>query len=95
MSSDNPDEKSGGRKSKVSSAMLINGGLGEPKPRPKGVGDGEPVNIQALQKVRLTIRVTQEARLAREWKCASKPLAPSILGVRGVRELNLRSEQTN
>ena len=40
MSSENSDEKSERQKSKVSSAMLINGGLVEPKPRPRGVGDG-------------------------------------------------------
>ncbi len=48
MSSENPDEKSGRQKSKVSSAMLINGGLIGPKPRAKAVGDGQPVNIQAF-----------------------------------------------
>ena len=40
MSSENPDEKSGRQKSKVSSAMLISGGLVDPKSRPRGVGDG-------------------------------------------------------
>ena len=28
--------------------MFVNGGLVGPKPRPKGVGDGQPVNIPAL-----------------------------------------------
>ena len=36
------------RKSKVSWAMAVNPGLVGPKPRPKGVGDGKPVNIPAL-----------------------------------------------
>lgn len=36
------------RKFKVSSAMLVIGGLVGPKLRPKGVDDGQPVNIPAL-----------------------------------------------
>ena len=28
--------------------MFVIGGLVDPKPRPKGVGDGQPVNIPAL-----------------------------------------------
>ena len=35
------------RKPKVSWGRLIHPGLVDPKPRPKGVGDGQPVNIQA------------------------------------------------
>jgi hypothetical protein len=35
------------RKLKVSWAMLIIPGLAGPKPRPKGVGDGQQVNIPA------------------------------------------------
>ena len=34
------------RKPKVSWGRLIHPGLVDPKPRPKGVGDGESVNIQ-------------------------------------------------
>ncbi len=34
--------------SKVSSAMSVNGGLVGPKARPKGVADGQQVNIPAL-----------------------------------------------
>ncbi len=34
-------------KSKVSLAMTINQGLGGPNPTPKGLGDGQPVNIPA------------------------------------------------
>ena len=40
ISSENPDEKTGRRKSKVSWGRLIRPGLVDPKPRPKGVGDG-------------------------------------------------------
>jgi len=47
MSSVNPDEKPGHRKPKVSYARLIRVGLVGPKPRPKGVGDGQLVNIPA------------------------------------------------
>ena len=47
MSNHNPDEISGHRKPKVSLAMTINQGLGGPKAKPKGVADGQPVNIPA------------------------------------------------
>ncbi len=43
-SGENPDH----RKPKVSWAIIINPGLGDPKLRPKGVGDGQQVNIPAL-----------------------------------------------
>ena len=42
------DGKSDHRKPKVSLAMKINQGLGGPKANPKGVADGQPVNIPAL-----------------------------------------------
>ena len=45
MSNDKPGEKPGRRKPKVSCARVIRAGLAGPKPRPKGVGDGERVNI--------------------------------------------------
>ena len=48
MSNRNPDESSGHRKPKVSLAMSISQGLGGPKTNPKGVVDGQPVNIPAL-----------------------------------------------
>ena len=48
MSNHNPDESSGHRKPKVSLAMSISQGLGGPKMNPKGVVDGQPVNIPAL-----------------------------------------------
>ena len=37
------------RKPKVSPATLFDGGLAGPKARPKGVVDGQQVNIPALQ----------------------------------------------
>ena len=43
-SGENPD----GRKPKVSLAMTISQGLGGPKVNPKGVAEGQPVNIPAL-----------------------------------------------
>ena len=48
MSNDKADEKSARRKSKVSWATLIVPGLVGPKPRPKGVGDGQQVDIPVL-----------------------------------------------
>jgi len=48
MSNRNVSENLTCRKSKVSWAMSINPGLGGPKARPKGVVDGQPVNIPAL-----------------------------------------------
>ena len=48
MSNDKPGEKPGRRKPKVSCARVIRAGLAGPKPRPKGVGDGERVNIPVL-----------------------------------------------
>jgi hypothetical protein len=49
MSNRNVSEILTRRKSKVSWAMSINPGLGGPKARPKGVVDGQPVNIPAPQ----------------------------------------------
>jgi len=49
MSNRNVSEILTRRKSKVSWAMLIIPGLGGPKARPKGVVDGQPVNIPAPQ----------------------------------------------
>ena len=45
MSSEKTRGKRVRRKSKVSWGRLIHPGLVGPKPRPKGVGDGESVNI--------------------------------------------------
>ena len=48
MSNRNSGEIPGHRKPKVSLAMTIIQGLGGPKANPKGVTDGQPVNIPAL-----------------------------------------------
>ena len=48
ISNRNPDENSGPRKSKVSSATKIGGGLGDPKAMAKAAAKGVPVNIPAL-----------------------------------------------
>ena len=48
MSSDNSGEKPEHRKPKVSWATLIVPGLVGPKLNPKGVGDGQQVNIPVL-----------------------------------------------
>ena len=45
MSNRKSDEKSDPRKSKVSSATKIDGGLGGPKAMAKAVADGQSVNI--------------------------------------------------
>ena len=47
MSNRNSDEISEHRKPKVSLAMKISQGLGGPKATPKGLVDGQPVNIPA------------------------------------------------
>ena len=46
MSSEKTRGKRVRRKSKVSWGRLIHPGLVDPKPRPKGVGDGQSVNIR-------------------------------------------------
>ncbi len=68
MSNHNSDERSEHRKPKVSLAMSISQGLGDPKEQPRGESDGQPVNIPApghvFEKVRkLVIR-------AHYWICA-------------------------
>ena len=47
MSNHNPNEKLRPRKSKVSVALAINHGLGDPKAMAKAAADGELVNIPA------------------------------------------------
>jgi len=56
MSNRNRRESRRHRKPKVSLAMAINQGLGGPKANPKGVADGQPVNIPAhpLDKLQMT-----------------------------------------
>ena len=48
MSNHNPNEKLEPRKSKVSVALAINHGLGDPKAMAKAAADGMLVNIPAL-----------------------------------------------
>jgi len=45
-------EKPAYRKPEVSRALCISAGLAGPKLRPKGVGDGEPVDIPAPPRLR-------------------------------------------
>ena len=47
MSSENAGEKPARRKPKVSWGRFVRPGLGDPKSRPRGVDDGQPVNIPA------------------------------------------------
>ena len=56
MSNRNAAEIAAHRKPKVSLAMTIIQGLGGPKTKPKGVVDGQPVNIPAhlLNKLQMT-----------------------------------------
>ena len=56
------DEKSARRKSYVSWATLIVPGSVGPKPRPKGVGDGQLVHIPVPPRVRYTNGRTKEGR---------------------------------
>ena len=49
MSNHKADENSAPRKSKVSSAMEISGGLGGPKAMAKAAADGQGVNIRPLR----------------------------------------------
>ena len=51
MSNHNSGENPERRKPKGSLAMTINQGLGGPKEKPKGVSDGQPVNIPALRNI--------------------------------------------
>ena len=64
ISSANSDEKSGRRKPKVSWGRDIRPGLVGPKARPKGVVDGQLVNIPVLSEWRLTEGGTQEDSLS-------------------------------
>ena len=60
ISSANSDEKSGRRKPKVSWGREIRPGLVGPKARPKGVADGQLVNIPVPSCMCLTEGGTQE-----------------------------------
>ena len=64
ISSAKADGKSARRKSKVSWGREIRPGLVGPKARPKGVADGQLVNIPVPTCVRLTEGETQEDSLS-------------------------------
>ena len=69
MSNRKSDEKSDARKSKVSSATKINGGLGDPKAMAKAAAKGKSVNIPTRP---LNIDgVTKKIRLSAlmVWRC--------------------------
>ena len=68
MSSEKEGEKPSRRKPKVSWGRLIRPGLVGPKPRPKGVGDGQQVNIPAPLKSHLSDGGTQKDRDTSGWK---------------------------
>lgn len=74
MSSHNPNEKLGPRKSKVSVALAINHGLGGPKAMAKAAADGQTVNIPS------------PPFPSREGQSAVGPV-PYWFGIRGVRVL--------
>jgi hypothetical protein len=94
MSSENPDVKTGRRKSKVSWGRLIRPGLVGPKPRPKGVGDGEFVNIRTPPVWCLSSEAKQKVRPSRGKDVRVQTCSPAFGGMRGVREPNPRSGQT-
>jgi hypothetical protein len=77
MSSDKVREKRTRRKSEVSYARLILVGLVGPKPRPKGVGDGQLVYIPVPPMVVMSEGVTQEGRLG----AALEMLSSKLVGV--------------
>ena len=64
ISNKNPTVKVGHRKPKVSWATQIDPGLGGPKPRPKGVGDGQQVNIPVPCIFRYQDGVVEKDRLS-------------------------------
>ena len=65
ISSSKSSEKLDRRKPKVSWGRIIRPGLVGPKSRPKGVDDGQLVNIPVPSMMRLTYGGTQEDRCSR------------------------------
>ena len=63
MSNHKPRKIRGHRKPKVSLAMTISQGLGDPKEKPKGVSDGQPVNIPALPLLFVVVTKAQRQRV--------------------------------
>ena len=72
MSSEKRGENPLRRKPKVSWARLVRSGLVGPKPRPKGVVDGQQVDIPVPPIHRLNNGGTQEDSDACGWKCMCK-----------------------
>ena len=73
LSNRNADESSAHRKFKVSLAMVINQGLGGPKGKPRGVLDGQWVNIPTLEYIFNKLRnvvILADKWISRSW---SKP----------------------
>ena len=73
MSSEKESENLSRQKPKVSQARFVLLGLAGPKPRPKGVGDGQPVDIPAP-------RETIKTRWGDVIGCASARLDWRVLG---------------
>ncbi len=83
ISSIKTDEKSVRRKPKGSWGRIILPGLVGPKSRPKGVDDGQLVNIPVPSVTRYTYGVTQEDRFSRAlvvpvkaWRVAVRQIRP-------------------
>ena len=64
MSSEKPSENLGRRKPQGSEARFVLFCSGGPKPRPKGVGDGQQVDIPVPPLYRLSDGGTQEDRVS-------------------------------
>ena len=87
ISSIKTDEKSVRRKPKVSWGRIIRPGLVGPKSRPKGVDDGQLVNIPVPSVVRYTYGGTQKDRHSRALVVPVKALR---VVVRQIRQLLAR-----
>src|SRR5919202_5686256 len=74
MSNDKGGANPPRRKPKVSLARLSAQGESVPKPRPKGVGDGQRVNIPVLPCSRLSDGGTQKGSPAGGWMGRCKPV---------------------
>jgi hypothetical protein len=74
MSNDKGGANPPRRKPKGSWARLSSQGESVPKPRPKGVGDGQRVNIPVLPRARLSDGGTQKGSPAGGWMGRCKPV---------------------
>ena len=61
---------------KVSDGRFIHVGLVGPKPRPRGVGDGHPVNIP--EPLRRSDGGTQRGKLAYDWYVGAKRVGVDV-----------------